>query len=76
MTIGRGDYPSAVRADLAVAHILAQSDAEESLPSRLLAAIGDSLGWDFGGWWELGGLPRGRSDALHRDVALNRVAGR
>jgi PAS domain S-box-containing protein len=53
MTIGHGDYTSAVRADLAVAHILAQSDAEESLSSRLLAAIGDSLGWDFGGWWEV-----------------------
>ncbi|MGN6168142.1 MAG: PAS domain S-box protein [Solirubrobacteraceae bacterium] len=52
MAIGR-DFPSAVRADLAVARILAQSDLEESLYGRLLAAIGESLGWDFGAWWEV-----------------------
>jgi PAS domain S-box-containing protein len=53
MRTGRGDYPSAVRADLAVAHILAESHAAESLSLRLLTAIGDSLGWDFGAWWEV-----------------------
>lgn len=74
MTIGRGDYPSAVRADLAVAHILAQSDAQESLSPRLLAAIGDSLGWDFGAWWEV--RLEGRNDALYRDVALGLAAAR
>src|SRR5437763_8924400 len=44
---------SAARADLAVARILAASGAEESVYPRLLAAIGESLEWDFGAWWEL-----------------------
>lgn len=41
-----------MRADLAVAQILAVSADEESLYPRLLAAIVGSLGWDFGAWWE------------------------
>jgi PAS domain S-box-containing protein len=49
----RGEYRAAVRADLAVAQILAASAAEESLYQRLLAVIGESLEWDFGAWWEL-----------------------
>lgn len=49
----RGEAGALVRADLAVAQILAVSADEESLYPRLLAAIGSSLGWDFGAWWEL-----------------------
>jgi PAS domain S-box-containing protein len=71
MTTGR-DLHSDVRADLAVARILAQSDVEESLYRRLLAAIGESLGWDFGAWWEvtadgvaLACIETWRSGALH-----------
>jgi PAS domain S-box-containing protein len=48
-----------VRADLAVARIVAASGAEESLYPRLLAAIGESLGWDFGAWWDV--LDQGKS---------------
>jgi PAS domain S-box-containing protein len=48
----RGESRAVVRADLAVAQILAASAAEESLFPRLLAAIGGSLGLDFGAWWE------------------------
>jgi PAS domain S-box-containing protein len=48
-----GEYRSFARADLAVARILAASAAGESLYPRLLAAIGESLGWDFGAWWEV-----------------------
>jgi PAS domain S-box-containing protein len=51
MTV-RGESRAVVRADLAVAQILAASAAEESLFPRLLAAIGGSLGLDFGAWWE------------------------
>ena len=47
-----GEHRPAARADLVVARILAASGAEESLHPELLAAIGDSLGWDFGAWWE------------------------
>ena len=46
-------YQAAGRADLAVARILAASAAGESLYPRLLAAIGESLGWEFGAWWEV-----------------------
>jgi PAS domain S-box-containing protein len=69
-----GDYRSAVRADLAVARILAASAAGESLYPRLLAAIGESLGWDFAAWWEVGEraetlrcLETWRSSPLHGD---------
>jgi PAS domain S-box-containing protein len=48
-----GDYQAVARADLAVARILAASAAGESLYPRLLAAIGESLGWEFGAWWEV-----------------------
>jgi PAS domain S-box-containing protein len=48
----RDEHHSAGRADLAVARILAASAADESLYRRLLAAIGESLDWDFGAWWE------------------------
>ena len=53
MTMRHGEYPPTVRADLAVARMLAESEADESLYRRLLAAIGESLGWGFGAWWEL-----------------------
>jgi PAS domain S-box-containing protein len=51
MTI-RGEYRTGERADIAVARILATTALDESLYPRLLAAIGESLGWDFGAWWE------------------------
>jgi PAS domain S-box-containing protein len=41
------------RADLEVARIVAASAPGESLYPRLLAAIGESLGWDFGAWWSV-----------------------
>jgi len=53
MIIPRGEYPSNVRADLAVARILAESEVDESLYPRLLAVVGESLEWEFGAWWEL-----------------------
>ena len=49
-----GEYRAVARADLAVARILAASAAgDTSLYPRLLAAIGESLGWEFGAWWEV-----------------------
>jgi PAS domain S-box-containing protein len=42
-----------LRADQAVARILAESDAEEELYPLVLAAIGESLGWELGAIWEL-----------------------
>ena len=48
-----GEYRAVARADLAVARILAASAAGESLYPRLLAAIGEALGWEFGAWWEV-----------------------
>jgi PAS domain S-box-containing protein len=48
-----GKDRAVVRADLAVARILAASAAGESLYPRLLDAICESLGWDFGAWWEV-----------------------
>ncbi|HET7051275.1 MAG TPA: PAS domain S-box protein [Solirubrobacteraceae bacterium] len=74
-----------MRAELAVAQILAASAAGESLYPRLLAAIGESLGWDFGAWWEAsdesgtlvcvetwrsGSLQDGDFDTLTRRTAL------
>jgi len=49
----RGEYRPVARADFAVARILAATAAEEVLYAELLAAIGDSLDWDFGAWWEI-----------------------
>jgi PAS domain S-box-containing protein len=66
---------------LAVAQILAVSAAEDSLYPRLLAVIGESLGWDFGAWWEasdrgeaLRCIATWRSVSLHDDdfVSLTR----
>src|SRR5919204_2954066 len=53
MTLQREKSPPVARADHAVARILAESEPDESLYPRLLAAIGDSLGWEFGAWWEM-----------------------
>jgi PAS domain S-box-containing protein len=50
MTI-RGEHLIGERADLAVARIVATATLAESLYPRLLAAIGESLQWDFGAWW-------------------------
>jgi PAS domain S-box-containing protein len=68
------DRRSAARADVAVARILAESEVNESLYPRLLAAIGESLGWDFSAWWEapvgdstLRCIETWRSAALHDD---------
>src|SRR5262245_41120469 len=69
-----GEHRSAVRADLAVARIVAASAAGESLYPRLLAAIGESLGWEFGAWWQVSDrgevlrcIETWRSDSLHED---------
>lgn len=47
-----GQHAPAARADLAVARILAESEVDAGLYPRLLAAIGETLDWDFGAWWE------------------------
>ena len=52
--------PPALRADQAVARIFAESESAEALYPQVLAAIGDSLGWELGAIWE---LPHG-ADAL------------
>ena len=39
-------------ADRAVARILAQTSADETLYPQVLEAIGDSLGWELGLIWE------------------------
>jgi PAS domain S-box-containing protein len=49
-----------LRADQAVARILAESERVEELYPQVLAAIGESLGWELGAIWE---LPDG-ADAL------------
>ncbi|HKE78356.1 MAG TPA: PAS domain S-box protein [Solirubrobacteraceae bacterium] len=40
-----------LRAEHAVAHVLATAEGEEDVHPRLLAAIGEALGWDFGALW-------------------------
>jgi len=50
--------PATLRADHAVARILAVTDDEESLYPRVLAAIGEALDWDFGALWVV--APDGR----------------
>jgi PAS domain S-box-containing protein len=52
--------PPTLRADQAVARIFAESESAEALYPQVLAAIGDSLGWELGAIWE---LPHG-ADAL------------
>jgi PAS domain S-box-containing protein len=42
-----------LRADQAVARLLAESELVEELYPQVLAAIGDSLGWELGAIWEL-----------------------
>jgi PAS domain S-box-containing protein len=71
----RGEHLVAERADLAVARILASSHLDESLYLRLLAAIGESLEWDFGAWWEVSDgdqtlrcVETWRSASLHNDA--------
>jgi hypothetical protein len=49
-----------LRADQEVARILAESERPEDVYPQVLAAIGDSLGWELGAIWE---LPQG-ADAL------------
>ena len=44
---------AAIRADHAVARILAVTDEEELLYARVLEATGEALGWDFGALWEV-----------------------
>ena len=44
---------AAIRADHAVARILAVTDEEELLYARVLEAMGEALGWDFGALWEV-----------------------
>jgi PAS domain S-box-containing protein len=71
----RGEHLVAERADLAVARILATTALDESLYLRLLAAIGESLEWDFGAWWEVSDedqtlrcVETWRSPSLHSDA--------
>jgi PAS domain S-box-containing protein len=40
-----------LRAEHAVAHVLASADGEDDAHPRFLAAIGDALGWDVGALW-------------------------
>lgn len=47
-----GEYQLGGRADLAVARVLAGAAVDDAVYQRLLSAIGESLGWDFGAWWE------------------------
>ena len=39
--------------DYAIVHILAQSPSLEEAGPRILASIGETLGWNFGGLWEV-----------------------
>jgi PAS domain S-box-containing protein len=54
------EHAPTLRADQAVARILAESDRVEEHYPQVLAAIGGSLGWELGAIWE---LPHG-ADAL------------
>ena len=45
--------PAAVRADHAVARILAVTDVDDFLYPRVLSAIGETLAWDVGALWEV-----------------------
>ena len=45
--------PTTLRADQAVARILAETEAEQQLYPQVLAAIGESLGWELGAMWDL-----------------------
>src|SRR5262245_23026066 len=47
----RTDAAVLLRAEHAVAHVLATADGEGDVHPRLLAAIGEALGWDFGALW-------------------------
>jgi PAS domain S-box-containing protein len=53
MTSGaqRSDVAVLLRAEHAVAHVLASTSDEENAHPRLLAAIGAALAWDFGALW-------------------------
>jgi PAS domain S-box-containing protein len=53
MTVGEDHHNAAVllAAEHAVAHVLAEAYDEASAYPRLLAAIGESLGWDVGAVW-------------------------
>ena len=46
------DVTVLLRAEHAVAGVLACADGEDEAHPRLLAAIGGALGWDFGALWE------------------------
>jgi PAS domain S-box-containing protein len=46
------DVAVLLRAEHAVAGVLAGADGEDDAHPQLLAAIGDALGWDFGALWE------------------------
>jgi PAS domain S-box-containing protein len=54
--------PAVVRADHAVARILAVTDVDDVLYPRVLEAIGDALDWDVGALWE---VPPADHDALN-----------
>ena len=47
----RTDATVLLRAEHAVAHVLATAEGEDDVHPRLLAAIGEALGWDFGALW-------------------------
>ena len=54
--------PAIVRADHAVARILAVTDVDDALYPRVLEAIGQALHWDVGAMWD---VPPGDDGALH-----------
>ena len=50
-TVGPVPARAGLRADHAVARILAVTDDESDLYPRVLAAVGEALSWDFGAIW-------------------------
>ena len=47
----RTDVAALLRTEHAVARVLASAPDEDDAHPRLLAAIGEALGWDFGALW-------------------------
>ncbi|HEY7619207.1 MAG TPA: GAF domain-containing protein [Solirubrobacteraceae bacterium] len=47
----RSDVAVLLNAEHAVARVLASTADEDDAHPRLLEAIGEALGWDFGAWW-------------------------
>ena len=60
MAAQRSDVTVLLRTEHAVARVLASAPGEQEAYPELLAAMGESLAWDFGAVW----VPRGRGAAL------------